>query len=92
MLIGLVVLGLSACATTRPRSHPAFLFEGRDEDLAQLMATARTCGFEHAELRPRTDQAAAAVLIDIPARSDPRFDCVLQWIGDHPETGFLRGR
>ena len=91
ILAGLAALALAACATTRLRSHPAFLFEGRDEDLAQLVQAARTCGLENVELRPRTGQAAAAVLIDIPSRADPRFDCVLSWIGEHPETGFLRG-
>ena len=81
---------LSACATTpMPRSRPAFMFGGRTDDLTQLVAAANACGLTSVGL---TLEGANApfVLIDIPGRSDARFDCTMRWIGEHPEMNFFR--
>jgi len=81
----------AACATV-PRSHPAFVFEGSEENLLQLVEAARRCGLADAAITRDIPGGPLVVLIDIPTRADPRFDCTMQWIGDHPEAGFFQDR
>ena len=87
----LVLAGASSCATM-PRSHPAFVFEGSEENLIQLVQAAQGCGLADAAITREIPGGPLVVLIDIPARTDPRFDCTMRWIGDHPEAGFFQDR
>ena len=87
-----VALAVTACATTGPRSHPAFVFEGSEQNLLGLVAAARSCGFADAAITRDIPGGPLVVLIDIPARADARFDCTMRWIRDHPETGFFQDR
>lgn len=88
-LFVLLSAAATACATTTPRSHPAFMFQGRAEDLTQLVAAANACGLANVGLA-LDGPDAPFVLIDIPARHDPRFDCTMRWVRDHPEAGFFQ--
>jgi len=73
----------------RQRSYPAFVFEGSEANLGRLVEAARGCGLPDAAITRQIPGGPLVVLIDIPARTDPRFDCTMQWIGDHPEAGFF---
>ena len=92
LLACLLMLAIAGCATTQPRSHPAFVFEGSEENLTQLAQAAQGCGLADAAITRQIPGGPLVVLIDIPARTDPRFDCTMRWIGDHPELGFFQDR
>jgi hypothetical protein len=91
-LCSLVLSFLAGCATIRPHSHPAFVFEGSEGNLVQLVEAARGCGLADAAITRDIPGGPLIVLIDIPARADPRFDCTMRWIGEHPEAGFFQDR
>jgi hypothetical protein len=86
------LVAAAGCATTRPRSYPAFVFEGSEANLVQLVDAARACGLSDAAITRQIPGGPLVVLIDIPSRTDARFDCTMRWIGDHPEAGFFQDR
>lgn len=83
-LVILVGLGLSACVTNR--SYPVHVFRGGN--LEQLLQAGRACGYAEMQMELETPHATGMVSVEIPARRDPRYDCFMQWIRDHPEAGF----
>ncbi|WP_166041356.1 hypothetical protein [Sphingosinicella sp. YJ22] len=78
---------VAACVSTPDRSYPVYMFEGSADALEQLAQAARTCGFGDVQLM--IGGAHLHILsVSIPARADPRRDCTMRWISEHPETGF----
>jgi hypothetical protein len=96
----LVALGstiIAGCATRGDippggagRSHRVYAFRGQSEHLEQLVSAGRTCGYTEAELdiELETPHLTSVVLLEIPASTNARFECVLRWVRNHPETGF----
>jgi hypothetical protein len=96
-LIALSTAVIAGCATTalppprtEGRSYPAYVFRGQFEHLEELVRAGRACGYTEDELNIglETPHLTPIVTLESPARRDARFGCVMQWIGNHPETGF----
>lgn len=86
--------GLAACATIphEPPFVPPFMLVGGSEaGLARFEAAARACGADVRSI-PLTHSRWVGIRIDPAAPpGDPRIDCALRWIADHPEEelGFV---
>lgn len=72
-------------------SYPSHAFRGRYEHLEALVAAGKACGYADMEILLETPHATPVVRLEVPAGRDVRFECVIQWIGAHPETGFRTG-
>jgi hypothetical protein len=84
----IIVLALAllstGCVHTQ-RESIAFAFASGPSESAGVVATAiATC---RAPATVITDGQRAMVLLD-QSRREAAFDCLSQWVYDHPETGF----
>lgn len=79
-----------AASYAEGRSYPSRVFRGQSEHLEQLVRAGRACGYGVHELdvELETPHLTPVVILEIPARREARFECVMQWIRNHPETGF----
>jgi hypothetical protein len=85
---GMTVAEAAALARRLAPSRRAHLFEGRVENLERLVEASHACGLSEVELSLTTPHLTPRVLIDIPERPDPRHECAMRWIGEHPDAGF----
>lgn len=91
---GAISAGCAATGDSSPRAtgrtYPSYAFRGDNEHLDQLVSAGRACGYAEDELEValETPHLTPVVILVIPATPNARFECVTQWIRNHPETGF----